>query len=408
MAEKPGDQNILTVVGANHRSSTMVFRDQVAIRNGQLNLFLERLSQSGIEEAIVLSDTDRTEIYLGPTEVPDAAQEVVQLLSAQSGVGRADVEAQTYSLAGDDAARHLLSVCSALDGLVIGDPRLPENLKSAFAFAQEKYMTGPALDAAMEIAFAAANRVRRETDIGRRPVSIPAAAVQVARDLHGDLDQCTGLLVGAGEMGELLANSLLSAGLKNLIVAHPTASKAEALAHQLNCHIGDVENLTDLMSNADIVLTSMNSRRFSLSAGSVQEALSTRRRKPIFLIDTGVPGDIDHTVENLEDAYLYSLDDLERVTREGWDSREKEAEKAWTIVEEETSRLVEALSDMVPAPALPSVADDDLEELRRSALEDADGDADEATKLLIERLRESGGATPANRDSTGSDEDGNR
>ena len=254
----------LVVVGANHRSSTMLFRDRITISNGQLGLFFDRLSNAGIRHLLITSNSDRTEIYVEPTRV-DSVAEIVKLLSAQSGLSRKCVEAQTYCLTGRDALRHLLAVCCRLDGLVIGDPRPAQNLKDGLASARKRNRAGRVIEFALTGAFNAAARVHRETEISRRPVSIPAAAVQVAGDLHGDLRACSGLLVGAGEMGELLANSFLSAGLKTLVVVHPIAAKAEAIGQELNCHVGDMETLPVLLAKSDIVLTSMNSRRFTLS-----------------------------------------------------------------------------------------------------------------------------------------------
>ena len=390
MANASGQDNVLIVVGANHRSSTMLFRDKMTIRNGQLRLFLDRLNDAGIGHSLVTSNSDRTEIYVGPTPGTDSVAEIVKLLSAHSGLSRADVEAQTYGLTGRDAVRHLLAVCCRLDGLVIGDPRPVHNLKNGFDSARKKNLAGGVIELAMTGAFNAAARVHRETEIGRRPVSIPAAAIQVARDLHGDLGTCRGLLVGAGEMGELLANSFLSAGLKTLVVAHPISAKAEALGHQLNCHVGDMEALPALLAKSDIVLTSVNSRRFTLSIDPVRGALKQRRRKPMFLIDTGVPGDIDPTIESLEDAYLYSLDDLERVTREGWASREREAEKAWAIVDEETDKILASLPGALPGHHEEEPPLDSLEILRQEALRASSGDAEQATQMILDRLRESG------------------
>ena len=378
----------LIVVGANHRSSTMLFRDRITISNGQLGLFFDRLSNAGIRHLLITSNSDRTEIYVEPTPGVDSVAEIVKLLSAQSGLSRKCVEAQTYCLTGRDALRHLLAVCCRLDGLVIGDPRPAQNLKDGLASARKRNRAGRVIEFALTGAFNAAARVHRETEISRRPVSIPAAAVQVAGDLHGDLRACSGLLVGAGEMGELLANSFLSAGLKTLVVVHPIAAKAEAIGQELNCHVGDMETLPVLLAKSDIVLTSMNSRRFTLSIDTTREALKQRRRKPMFLIDIGVPGDIDQTIESLEDAYLYSLDDLERVTRTGWDSREREAENAWAIVDEETDKLFASLSDVLPRLDEKETPSDSLEILRQEVLHESRGDADRATQMILNRLRD--------------------
>ncbi len=395
MASNSVNDDVLIVVGANHRSSTMLFRDRITIRNGQLGLFMDRLNDAGIGHSLVTSNSDRTEIYVEPTLGTDSVAEIVKLLSAQSGLSRSHVGAQTYGLSGRDALRHLLAVCCRLDGLVIGDPRPAHNLRDGLVSARKKNLTGRVIEFAMTSAFNAADRVHRETEIGRRPVSIPAAAVQVARDLHGDLTTCTGILVGDGQMGELLANSFLSSGLKTLVAVHPIPAKAEAIGRQLNCHVSDIEMLPALLAKSDIVLTSMNSRRFTLSIDLIKSALKQRRRKPIFLIDIGVPGDIDQAIESLEDAYLYSLDDLERVTRTGWDSREREAEKAWAIVDEETDKLFASLSGPLSRHHEKETPSDGLEILRQEVLREAGGDADRATQMILNRLRDDYRIEPA-------------
>ena len=165
-------------------------------------------------------------------------------------------------------------------------------------------------------------------------------------------------------------------------------TKAEAIAQELNCHMSDMVNLPALLAKSDIVLTSMNSRRFTLSLDPIQGALKQRRRKPIFLIDIGVPGDIDQEIEALEDAYLYSLDDLERVTRTGWESREKEAEKAWAIVDEETDKLFASLSGPLSRHHEKETPSDGLEILRQEVLQASRGDADRATQMILNRLRD--------------------
>ena len=377
------------VVGANHRSSTMVFRDKLTIGDSQLEQVNDRLLNVGISQSLVVSTTDRIEVYVCHDPLTDPSLEIIKLLSAHAGIGRAEIEAQTYVLTNSEAIRHLLAVCCALDSLVLGDPHIRDVLTLSYGRACQAGMSGIDLDFLINKAFAVSDRVLRETEISRSPVSIPAAAAQVARDLHGDLAQCAALLIGAGEMGEMLAISLLSAGLSHLVVTHPIIAKAEALGQQLNCHIGHMEELLQLLAKSDIVLTSMNSRRFSLSRDAVKAATAMRRRKPILFIDAGVPGDIDHTAEELEDAFIYSLDDLERVTREGSESREVGAGKAWKIVDEEANHLSFSLRDTFNVNEK-RVSTGSIEKLRKKAVTDSLGDADKATRLLLHNLQRYG------------------
>jgi len=375
----------LILVGANHRSSTMQLRDRLFINEASLPSFYERLRAAGMQQAVILSTTDVTEVFaLAPNE-QDGANEVVRLLTAHAGVSRSEIENQTYALSGSEAIKHIFAVAGALDSLIIGDQQILGRLRAGHRIARNAGMSGTGLDELLAAAQAAAERIGRETEIARRPVSIAAAAVQVARDIHGDLDRCSGLLIGAGEMGEMLASGLVSAGLGNLVVTHPSASRADQLSQHLNCHVGAIEEMSQMLTQADIVVTSMNKRHYTLDAPAVKEATVSRRRKPVFLIDTGVPGDIDPAVEKIEDAFFYTLDDLERVTREGRASREAEAEKAWAIVTTEADKF--SLPTTAARPAADGImSDDQAENLRREALEEAGDDADKATKLLLDRL----------------------
>ncbi|MBT3915334.1 MAG: glutamyl-tRNA reductase [Rhodospirillaceae bacterium] len=379
----------LVIVGANHRSSTMLLRDRLFISENALPSFYNRLREAGFSEAIIFSTTDITEIIIAaPAHSPAAtAAEVVKLLSAHAGESRSEIEGQTYTLNGPEAIKHLFAVAAALDSLVIGDTQLLGQLRSAHRHARSNNMASAFLDNLIAAAHQAAERVSIETEIDQRPVSIAAAAVQVARDLHGDLARSTGLLIGAGEMGEMLASSMRSAGLGNLIVTHPSDQRADTLGQHLNCHIGAFEDLAQLLTQADIVLTSMNTRRFVLDAESLKAATKARRRKPIFVIDTGVPGDVDPAVEALEDVFLYTLDDLERVTREGRASRAQEAETAWQIIGDEAANFDSSQSAEAGDP-VQTGSPDDIESLRRAALDEAGGDAEKATRLLLDRLND--------------------
>jgi glutamyl-tRNA reductase len=217
--------------------------------------------------------------------------------------------------------------------------------------------------------------------LARRPSSIPAAAAYVARDLHGDLARCKALLIGTGEMGELLASALVAAGIEHLVVTHPTPARAEAAAQTLNCHAGDFANLAKLVASADIVLASMNTRRYVLDRDLVRRAAMERRHKPIFVVDTGVPGDVDPAVAQVGDAFLYTLDDLERVTRLSARGHEKGVARAWALVGEAVTEFAGRADE--PKGAAEA---DALENLRRESLRLAGGDADKATRFLVERL----------------------
>ena len=333
--------NSLVVIGANHRSSTMLLRDQLYISVADLALFYKRLKNIGFEQIIILSTNNSTEfILIAPRDsANELSTEVIKLLAAYTKESRNKIKNQTYCLINQEAVRHVFAVAAALDSLIIGDPEVKDQLNLAYQIAENNNVIGDYLKDLINFARNTAKRIMKETEIGHRPISIPTAAVQVARDLHGDLKHSSCLLIGAGEMGELLASSMRAAGVIKLIVSHTLTTRAETVSQNLNCHIGEIENLPYLLAQSDIVITSMNSRKFILNSNLLRTAIKTRKRKPIFIIDTGVPGDTDTSVELLEDIFLYTLDDLERVTKEGRTSRSEETEKAWGIIDDEINKL---------------------------------------------------------------------
>ena len=377
----------LMVVGADHRSSTMILRDRLYLDAGELPAFYVQLARAGLPEALVLSTIDRSEIYAVSDDPAGTGEEIRKLLAANARVSRSDIENQSYLLSGAEAVKHAFAVAAGLECLVIGDTRFLGQVEDAYAAAIREKAAGPVLGPIMAAAIRTSAEVYKETGLGKRPVSISAAAVDVARDIHGDLTRCRGLLIGAGEMGELLGSSFLSAGLSHLNVTHSLETRAEAMAQQLNCHAVSFAGLSERLQEADIVITSVNTRRFTLGQEIVRAALRARRRRPQFLIDTGVPGDIDQSVEALEDAFLYTLDDLERVTRDGRSSREADAQSARDLVADAAARYMAAPGGGDAGPGETGNGEtDNLELMRRNVLEEAAGDADKATRLLIDRF----------------------
>ncbi len=373
------------VIGANHRSSSLALRDALFVDDAAQLAFLERLRAAGLSQAAAVSTCDRVEIVTIHHEPAEATARIAELLAERAGVATADLAAQLYTLVGPEAVRHCFAVAASLDSLVIGEPHVLGQVKAVHRFARDAGMSGSELEALLQAAYGAAKRVRSETSIGEGPVSIAAAAVQFARDLHGDLSRCEALLIGGGDMGELVAESLLEAGVARLVVTAPRAGRAEALARELDCHAAAFADLAALLPQADIVLTCVGSREIVLDQHHLQAALKRRRRKPIFVVDAGIPGDVDPAVDRVDGAFLYDLADLERVALEGRAGREAAARAAWKIVEEEVAAFLRGRAARVAVPAIVALRQR-FEAEREAALKEAGGDADKATRLLVNRL----------------------
>ena len=373
------------IVGANHRSSSLILRDRLFVEDAQVPGFLERLRQAGIGQALVLSTCDRVEVQaIHPQPVAGAAL-LMEALAAHGGVTADDLDGQVYVLADADAVRHVFAVTASLDSQVVGEPQVLGQVKACHRLAHAAGMSGPDLEALLQAAYGAAKRVRGETAIGERPVSMAAAAVQVARDVHGDLGRCSGLLIGAGDMAELIAGNLVGAGLAHLGVTHPTEARAEAVARALQCHVAPFDQLAGLLAAADVVVTSLGSRRHTLGADMVDAALRQRRRRPVFLIDAAIPGDVEPAVNRIDEAFLYDLGDLERVALEGRDSREAEARAASAILDQAVGEFVRGRAERAAVPTLARLRRH-FEDARETALAEFPDDAAEATRRLVNRL----------------------
>lgn len=375
----------LVVVGANHRSASLTTRDALFVDDGAAPEFLGGLKQAGLADGLVLSTCDRVELWTAGADAETVAHLAAEAFAARAGLPPAALASQLYVLSGGEAVRHVFAVTAALDSLVIGEPHVLGQVKVAHRLARDAGTCGAGLDAVLQAAFAVAKRVRSDTAIGEGPVSIAAAAVQLARDLHGDLKGCQGLLVGTGDMGELVAESLLAAGLGKLLIAAPRQGRAEALARSLNCSVLPFEDLREALAGADIVLTAVGARTVAVTAEMVGTALRKRRRKPIFLVDAGIPGDVEPAVNREENAFLYDLADLEKVALEGRATREAAARAAWGIIEAEVSAFLKGRAARAAVPAIVALRQR-FEETREAVLAEAGGDAGVATRLLVNRL----------------------
>jgi len=377
------------VVGANHRSSSMILRDRLFVEDVAAPFILERLKNAGIEQALVLSTCDRVEVqaFYNDTAIneQETARRIIEILAEHGELGPSEMDGQTYVHWDQQAVRQIFAVTASLDSLIIGEPQVLGQVKAAHRIAKQAGMTASGLESILQAAYGAAKRVRNETAIGERPVSIAAAATQLAGDLHGDLAKCTVLMVGGGEMGELIATDMLAGGLSKLVATHPNERRAEEAARRLDCHVSAFEELSNNLAQADIVLTALGRRRQAITAAMVEKAISVRRHKPIFFIDTAIPGDIDPLVERIDDAFLYSLDDLERVAMEGRAGRENESGAAWKIIDAEVETFLRGHAERTAVPALSKLRSH-FDAMREQALLDGGGDAEKSTRLLINRL----------------------
>jgi glutamyl-tRNA reductase len=375
----------IVVVGANHSRCSLLLRDRLFVDDGQVPAFLGRLAAAGVDECLVLSTCDRVEVQAAHAEPTVLTAIVQQALAAHGQVAATHLDGALYTHVGRDAVRHIFAVAASLDSQVIGEPQVLGQVKAAHRLARLAGTIGPALEPVLQAAYGTAKRVRSETAIAEGPVTIASSAVQVARDVHGALDRCAALLIGGGEMGELIVARLRDAGLSRLTVAAASASRAAAEARRLQCRGATFDELASAVAAADIVVSAAGLGRLLVSAELVAGALKRRRFRPIFVIDAAVPGDVEPAVDRLEEAFLYDLDDLEGVAQEGRANRARSTALAWHIVDDELAVFLRARAERTAVPALQSLQRH-FAAAREEALARAPDDAAEATRLLVNRL----------------------
>lgn len=352
----------LIAFGINHNTAPVEVREAVAFAPEQMQQALESVRQNAkVREAAILSTCNRTEIYaeLDGTDCVSLLEWLAQFHQTDA----ARLSSCHYSYVGLEAARHMMKVASGLDSLVLGEPQILGQMKSAYAVANDAGSLGSQLHATFHKVFSIAKRVRSETAIGENPVSVAYAAVSLAQQIFSDLKKDTAMLIGAGETIELVARHLSQQGLKKIIVANRTLVNAVELAKQFDGEAILLADIPEHLHRADIVISSTASQLPILGKGAVEAALKKRRHKPMFMVDIAVPRDIEAQVAELSDVYLYTVDDLRDVIDENMRSREQAAKIAEEIIEEGVNSFAEDLRAQ-DAVATVKVFRQSMEELR--------------------------------------------
>ncbi len=337
------------ILGINHRTAPVALREKVAFSEERLVGALRALRQArGISEVVILSTCNRTEVYWSGSAT---GAELSEWLDQHHG-GGLDLAASLYVHQEQHAVTHAFSVASGLDSMVLGEAQILGQLKDAYRVAQEAGSTGPALNKLFQAAFSAAKRVRTETRIGANAVSLASATVSLARRVYADLSERTALLVGAGEMIALTARHLAGQGVKRMVIANRSLGRAQTLAAELNAYAVGLNDLGTELANADIVISCTASPVPIITKTLADAAVRARRRRPIFMVDLAVPRDIEPQVADLEDIYLFSIDDLQQLVDENRQQREVAAGGAKLMIEQEVARFLAETRVQDAGPAI--------------------------------------------------------
>lgn len=351
----------LVLVGINHTTASIALREKVAFSPENLTAALREIcALEPVSEAVIVSTCNRTEIYLDCLDdklllaqeasqnrsLIDHQQVVTQWLSDFHQLDNAEVNASCYSFAADDVVRHLMKVSCGLDSMVLGEPQILGQIKSAFALSKDLELIGPSLARAFQGAFSIAKQVRTDTAIGENPVSVAYAAVTLAERIFSNLASLTVLLIGAGRTIELVARHLADKGVTKITVANRTLDNALELAAKFDAKGVLLSDIPEQLVHADVVVSSTNSQLPLLGKGAVERALKQRRHKPMLLVDLAVPRDIEQEVGEIGDAYLYSVDDISEVIEDGVKSRQDAADQAQSIIERGVEEYLKQLKSL--------------------------------------------------------------
>lgn len=338
-------------LGINHKTASVDVRERVAFTPEQLVEALQQLcSLTPSREAAILSTCNRSELYLEQDEI--CADEVLTWLAGYHNLSLEELRACAYVHHDAAAVRHIMRVASGLDSMVLGEPQILGQMKSAYAVAREAGTVGPLLGRLFQATFSTAKTVRTDTAIGENPVSVAFAAVSLARQIFSSLSRSQALLIGAGETITLVARHLHEQGVKRIVVANRTLERASLLAEQFGAHAVLLADIPDELVNSDIVISSTASQLPILGKGAVERALKQRKHKPIFMVDIAVPRDIEPEVGELDDVYLYTVDDLHDVVEENLKSRQGAAQAAEELVSGGVDEFMQRLRELAAVDVL--------------------------------------------------------
>jgi glutamyl-tRNA reductase len=346
----------LIVLGVSHNTAPVALRERLALTERAAKRFLQELvAYDAISEAVAISSCNRTEIYLVTSDPVRAEAELLGRLARDADIRPTELAAVVYSPRNCDAARQLFRVTASLDSMIVGEAEVQGQVKRAYEAALDAGTTGPLTNRLFGAALQAGKRARSETGIGRERVSVSTVAVDLARDVVGDLASRSVVIIGTGEMAELTAQALAHQGVRPVFVANRHADRARSLAERFGGEVGSLDSLPARLQDADIVVASTSSPHPIVGAAELEVVMRARGGRPLVLIDIAVPRDIEHACGEIEGVSVYDMDDLQAVVARNLGVREAERAKAEAVIEEEIQRFARWLAQLEVMPTITSL-----------------------------------------------------
>jgi glutamyl-tRNA reductase len=360
----------IVIVGMNHRSAPIEVRESVAFESSYVLEALTRLrAYPSIQESVILSTCNRVEVVAAAVDGGSASEEIKAFLAEQKArKSRDSLDDHLYIYHGSEAIRHLFRVAASLDSMVVGEPQILGQLKQYYNAAQEAGTVGTILHRLFHRSFSVAKRVRNETAIASRAVSVSSVAVELAKRIFDRFDDKTVMLIGAGKMGDLMARHLQRGGVQSLMVTNRTFQRAVELAGRIHGSPILFEDFPRYLTLADLVIGCTGSPEILVEAPTVEKVLRERKQKAMFFIDIGDRRNFDPAINKIDNVYLYNIDDLKSVAEENLQERSNEAEKAEGIVYEEVENFARWIHSLEQIPTITALRQR-LEEIRRGEME---------------------------------------
>ncbi len=341
----------LLAFGINHHTAPVEIREKAVFAPEKLgSALLEIMDSGGASEAAIVSTCNRTELYCGLD--PAKNEQLIEWFCHYHRLNHSDIRPYLYEHLDQAAVKHAFRVAAGLDSMILGEPQILGQMKEAFAQAHKAGVTGKILNRLFQQTFTVAKQVRTDTEIGVAAVSIASAAVSLARQIFDQLSEQTALLVGAGDMIELCARHLREQGIGHMIVANRTIERAQSLAGRFNAEAISLTEIASRLSEADIVISSTASQLPILGKGAVESALKSRKHRPMFMVDIAVPRDIEAEVDELDDVYLYTVDDLKDVVQGNMQSRVMAAHEAEKIIDVQVTDFMHWVKSLDAVPTI--------------------------------------------------------
>ncbi len=332
-------------IGINHKTAPVSIREQLVFPQESLvDALTDMVKRSCVQEGAILSTCNRTELYCKTSH--SDPKTVINWLSDFHQLEVKAIEPYLYTHPDEHSVRHLLKVASGLDSMVFGEPQILGQVKSAYQSARLAGTTGKYLDKLFQHTFSVAKQIRTDTAIGSSPVSVAFAAVRLAQQVFGDLKNQTALLIGAGETIELTANHLVQQGIGQIIIANRTLDKARVLAEQFHGQALLLKDIPEVLHQADVLISSTASQLPIIGKGLMEQAIKKRKHKPMFIVDIAVPRDIEPQIHEMDDVYLYTVDDLHEIIDRNIKSRKKAALQAGEIIDTQVKHFQDWLKSL--------------------------------------------------------------